>query len=181
MKRVFIIFTLICVTTSVYAGDILTLTNGMTFNGEVKKIKDCEIVFKADNNEKYNIPSTDIYSILFEDVDNKLYVNYLESLQSDPNRCLKGAIDAENYHGKQVGHFVLGVLFGPFAMIGTALSNPIPQNGAHTMSNTKNMNIINDYEYLKCYKKKAKGQLIAAEGMGWAAWIIFVLLMSSKR
>ena len=44
------------------------------------------------------------------------------------------------------------------------------------MSNNKDQ--FNDLEYLSCYKKKAKGQLIGAEALGWGAWILSVLVIS---
>lgn len=43
-----------------YAGDILTLKNEMIFEGKVIKIKDCGVVFKANDNS-YVIPATDIF------------------------------------------------------------------------------------------------------------------------
>ena len=95
----------------------------------------------------------------------------------DPNNCLSGRLDAENYHGKKGGHFVLGVLFGPFAMIGTALADPTPAKGKQTYMMSENKDQFNDPEYLSCYKKKAKGQLIGAEAAGWGAWILLLLVL----
>ena len=89
---------------------------------------------------------------------------------------MKGKLDAENYHGKKGGHFILGMAFGPFAMIGTALSNPTPEKGKRTYMMSENKANFNDLEYLSCYKKQAKRQLITMEGLGWATWILIVLL-----
>jgi len=164
------LFAIVC-----FAGDILTLNNEMVFEGKVKKIKDCAVVFKADGN-KYVVPAYDIFSIQFEDIEDKVYTDYMKMLQDDPNKCLDGRLDAENYHGKKGGHFALGVLFGPFAMIGTALADPTPYKGAQTLMMSKNKEQFSDPEYLSCYKKKARGQLIGMEALGWAAWILLLLL-----
>jgi hypothetical protein len=88
-------------------------------------------------------------------------------------------MDAQAFHGKRGGHFVLGVLFGPFAVIGTAVSNPTPERGARTYMMSKNKELFSDPEYLTCYRKKAKGQLIGMEFLGWGAWILIVLVASS--
>ncbi|HRF79774.1 MAG TPA: hypothetical protein PL070_06780 [Flavobacteriales bacterium] len=166
--------TMLCNTT--IAADILTLTNEMTFEGKVLKIKDCAIVFQADGN-KYVIPATDIHSITFENVADEVLVSYLNTLDGNPNKCLNGRLDAESYHGKKGGHFFLGVLFGPFAMIGTALANPTPQKGKRTYLLSQNKDQFNDLEYLSCYKRKAKGQLIGMEALGWGAWILLLLII----
>ena len=42
---------------------------------------------------------------------------------------------------------------------------------------SKNKEDFDDPEYLSCYKKKAKGQLLGMEGIGWGAWILLVLLL----
>jgi hypothetical protein len=95
---------------------------------------------------------------------------------SDPDKCLSARLDAENFHGKKGGHFALGFFFGPFAMIGTALANPTPYKGKNTYMMSKNKDLFNDPEYLSCYKSKAKSQLLLTEGIGWAAWIVILLL-----
>jgi len=158
------------------AADILTLTNEMVFEGKVIKIKDCAVVFKADGN-KYLIPATDIHSIEFENVADEVLVSYLSTPDGNPNKCLNGRLDAESYHGKKGGHFFLGALFGPFAMIGTALANPTPHKGRLTYLLSQNKDQFNDLEYLSCYKKKAKGQLIGMEALGWGAWILLLLII----
>ena len=85
---------------------------------------------------------------------------------------------AGRQYSKKVGHFFLGVLFGPFAMIGTALANPTPEKGKLTYMLSKNKDQFSDPQYLSCYKKKAKGQLIGMEASGWGAWIVLVLVSS---
>ena len=159
-----------------YAGDILTMANGMIFEGKVTKIKECVVVFKSQK-EKYIVPAYDIYSIQFEDANDRVYRKYLALNLDEPNKCLNGQLDAENYHGKKGTHVALGFLFGPFAMIGTAIAKPTPDKGRFTAAKSQNTDQFNDPEYLSCYKKKAKGQNILFEGIGWGAWLLLLLLL----
>lgn len=177
MKKIALTIISILFVLASFAGDILTLNNQMTFEGKVTKIKNCSVVFKADGN-KFVIPVSDIYSIQFENVADKVYIDYMKMSDDNPDKCMNGKLDAENYHGKKVGHFFLGVLFGPFAMIGTALANPTPEKGKQTYMMSKNKDQFGDPQYLSCYKKKAKGQLIGMEALGWGAWIVLVLVTS---
>lgn len=178
----YLIFTLIATLFAFasYAGDVLTLNNEMVFEGKVKKIKDCTVIFKA-SGKKYVVPADEIFSIEFEDVRNKVYTKYMEIANQDSDKCLQGRLDAENHHGKKGGHFALGVLFGPFAMLGTALANPTPEKGKRTYMMSENKELFSDPEYLSCYKKKAKGQLIGMEALGWGAWILFALAVGSSQ
>ncbi len=173
MKKLIVILLSFTVV-NVFAGDVLTLMNGNKFDGKVVKIKECQIVYKIQN-EKFIIPASDIHSIQFEDINNRLYRNYLKSANRDINNCLAGSLDAEMYHGKKFGHFVLGFLFGPFAMVGTALSNPTPEKGKETMLMSRNKDFFSDPVYLKCYKKQAKSQLVLSEALGWGSWILISL------
>lgn len=176
MKKIVLTFVMILFIIESFAGDILTLNNEMVFDGKVTKIKDCAVVFKA-NGKKYIIPASEIFSIQFENTEDKVYTEYLKLLEKDPELCLKGRLDAENYHGKKGGHFVLGLLFGPFAMVGTLLSNPTPERGKDTYMMSKNKDNFSDPEYLSCYRKKAKGQLIGMEALGWGTWILLLLIL----
>lgn len=174
-RTTFTIFATLFAITS-FAGDILTLNNAMVFEGKVTRIKDCAVVFKAEGT-KYIVPASEIFSLQFEDTADKVYTKYLEMADDNPNKCLNGRLDAENFHGKKGGHFVLGFLFGPFAMIGTALANPTPERGKYTYMRSKNKEQFNDPEFLSCYRKKAKGQLIGSEAMGWASWLLLLLVL----
>lgn len=176
MKKV-VLSAIICVVMfSAKAGDVLTLTNDMVFNGKVTKVKDCEVVFKADG-QKFIVPASDIFSLQFEDTDDKVYRNYLALLEKDPSQCMNGRLDAESYHGKKGTHVALGFLFGPFAMLGTAMANPTPEKGKSTYMMSKNKEHFSDLEYLSCYKKKAKVQLIGMEAIGWGGFLLLLLLI----
>lgn len=175
MKQITTFIAAVIFTVSGFAGDTLTLNNAMIFGGKVIKIKQCEVVFTMEN-ERYVIPTSDIFSIRFEDTNDLVYRNYLLLADTDPNKCMNGMLDAENYHGKKGSHFVLGMLFGPFAMIGTALADPTPDRGARTYMMSKNKEQLTDLEYISCYRKKARSQLIGMEALGWGTWILILLL-----
>lgn len=175
MKKIIMTVLVVLISFASFAGDILTLNNEMTFEGKVKKIKDCTVIFKA-NGEKYSVPANDIYSIQFADPEDKVYTEYMELAAQDPGSCLKGKEDAGAFHGKKVGHYFMGMLFGPFAMIGTLIANPTPEKGKQTYVKSTNKDEFSNPEYLKCYKSKAKGQLIGMEALGWGTWIAIVLL-----
>lgn len=176
MKKIILTLLIVLYSAGSFAKDILTLNNQMVFEGKVQRIKDCAIIFKAEG-KKYIVPASDIYSIEFQDVNDRIYRKYLELDVNDPNKCLNGKFDAENYHGKHVAHAALGFLFGPFAMIGTAIATPTPEKGRHTLVKSQNKDQFNDAEYLSCYKRKAKGQNILYEGIGWGAWLLLLLLL----
>jgi hypothetical protein len=75
-------------------------------------------MFKSQG-KKYFIPVTDIYSIFFENKEDKVYVDYVALDSTKSSHCLLGSRDAQLLHGKKGSHIV-GALFGPFAILGTA-------------------------------------------------------------
>lgn len=162
--------------TTLIGKDFVTLTNQMIFEGKVLKIDDCEVIFRA-HGKRHVIPAADIESIQFGDVNDKIYTGYLSMLQSNPDLCMKGKADAENFHGKGAGHFFLGMLFGPFAIIGTAVSAPSPDRGRKTYMMSQNKEHFSDPSYLSCYRKKAKGKLIGMEAAGWGTFLLLMLLL----
>lgn len=161
-----------------FGNDTLVLMNQAIFNGKVVKIDDCVITFKYDG-KKYYIPGQDIYSIRFGDPEDKVYTKYLEFLLQDQDaNCLKGKYDAKDLHGKGVFHFMSGLLFGPFAMIGAAVANPTPEKGARTMMLSSNKDLFNNPEYLKCYRKKAKWENVGNVAWGWSIWLLLFSLVA---
>ncbi len=165
------------VATSCYATDIITLHNDQVFTGKVTKIKNCLITFRT-GGSKYKIPAEDIHSIAFADQQDKIYLDYLEELRVDPSKCVNGRLDALNYHGKKSSHIAMGFLFGPFAMLGTALSDPTPQKGQLTTKMSENPELFSDPEYLSCYRKKAKGRLLGAESIGFGISLLMILMIT---
>jgi hypothetical protein len=101
MKKLTLTSVAILLTIVLFAGDILTLNNSMIFEGKIKKIKECEVHFVADG-KKFIIPASEIFSVQFENTEDKVYTDYMKLAETDPNKCLNGRLDAENYHGKKV-------------------------------------------------------------------------------
>jgi hypothetical protein len=157
-----------------FAGDILTLTNEMVFDGKITRIKDCTVVFRASDGNRYTVPADDIFSIQFEDVNDRVYTNYMQDMNSD--NCMKGTQDAA-HHGKTVGHLVLGILFGPWAVLGTAaIAKPTPMKSPNNYMMTANQSLFSDPQYLHCYKKQAKLNLMTWEMPGMILWLLVIAL-----
>jgi len=171
MKTVFTSLVLIFITINLASADILTLSNGAQFSGDVKRIKDCEVIFKFQKH-RYSIPVADIEYIGFTNPNSDV-LNEYENL-SGSDKCLKGTFDA-SYHKGDGTAFALGVLFGPFAVIGEAVASPSPYNGKETMMLSKNKGLFNDPAYLTCYSKNVRKKHTGSAALGWAAWILLIL------
>jgi hypothetical protein len=185
MKKLTLAITAILLVTASFAADILTLKNEMIFEGRVLKITNCEVTFKAMDGNKYLIPAEDIFCVVFENPSDKVYTAYLQLADSEPGlKCLKGKMDAYNYHGKAGLHITLGFLFGPIALIGATVSTPTPQKGRNTYSMSQNKEMFQDPEYLNCYKKKARNKNIRNTGIGylirWGALIPLILYFGGE-
>jgi hypothetical protein len=174
MKRV-IFFILACfaIVFSLTAGDILVLKNGMRFQGEIKRFYDCSLLFRTDIGE-FIIPAGDIQTVEFEKPSKRFMKRY-SHMSSE--RCYQGRMDATKYHGKEFGHLLMGFFFGPFALIGTAIARQTPQKGSRTLSKSDNQQLFDDPDYLRCYQRKAKGDLLTMEAIGWAQWLVVGLIL----
>jgi len=174
MKKLVSFIVLASFSAGIFASDVITLSNQMKFEGKVMKIKNCMLLFRAVDGKKYRIPAKEIYSVQFEDPADAVLTDYLMAAR-DPDNCLKATRDVEMYHGKKGVHVLYGFLFGPFAMIGSALSSPSPYKDDTAMM-SENKDLFSDPEYLHCYRKKATGQNIGMEGIGWATWILLLVI-----
>lgn len=177
MKTKFLLLTLFLVPFIAKGNDTLTLTNQAVFSGKIVKIENCIVTFKFQG-DKYDVPAEDILFVKFADPTNKIYTDYLELVSSyQEGTCLKGQLDASNYHGKAGFHVAMGVLFGPFALIGAAVADPTPEKSTKTLMMSENKDLFNNAEYLACYRKKAKSQNVGNAALGWAAWIVLLLAL----
>ena len=168
--------------TSTFSQDILIKTSGDSITVNVLESGLTEIKYK-----KYEDPHDITYGILKTEVsmirygsgrierfvDGKIAED--EVSLSPEEKCSCGKSDAAMYHGKKTGHFVLGLFFGPYAMIGTAIAKQTPQKGSHTYELSKNKKLFTDPYYLRCYRKKAKGDLLGMEAQGLIAGIVIPL------
>jgi hypothetical protein len=161
--------------------EVLYLKNGSVIRGLITEhIPDQSIKIQTNDKNIFVYQISEIDKITKElrtsSLNDQYQISNGNQTNDNSSKCLKGQLDAENYHGKKGTHFALGVLFGPFAMIGTAVSEPTPQRGKRTLIMSKNKDQFNDPIYLSCYKKKAKGQLIGMEALGWGAWLLLLIL-----
>lgn len=170
---------LICVMSlqGLQSADVIILKDGHGFHGKIKSIKNCTVKFQWGDDKLY-IPIDDISCLEFEDPSSKIAMDYMA--MPEDNNCILGMKDAELYHGKYGGHVVLGFFFGPFALIGTAIAQPYPYRGKHTMMMSKNKELFDDSDYALCYKKKAKGRLLGAEAIGLGAAILLILALGNS-
>lgn len=170
MKKI-LLFMLVMIGAKIQAKDTLVLNNQLTYAVNITKITPTEVEFKAQT-KYYVIPATQVALVKFQNPNNPIYLNYTKSVNDEGNNCSKGAEDARQFHGKKGGHVILGVLFGPLAIIGTALSDPTPDKGMRTYMLSKNSDQFNNFEYISCYRRQAKSNLITMELLGWLSWII---------
>ena len=172
MKKI-LLLTLLIIGIKAQAKDTLVLNNQLTYTVNITKLTATEVEFKA-NAKHYVIPATQVTMVKFQNPNNPIYVNYVKSINDGGNNCAKGFEDARQFHGKKGGHVILGALFGPFAIIGTALSNPTPEKGVRTYMLSKNNDLFNNYEYISCYRRQAKSSLITMELLGWLTWVLLL-------
>jgi len=175
MKNLSIIL-LIAAMASASAKDVITLRNHHNFEGEIVRISNCTVHFRSAGH-RYHIPAADIETIRFEDPANPIYTSYLQLAAAEENPCMKGSMDAKAFHGKAGLHVTLGVLFGPFAVIGAAVGNPDPMNGSRTTELSKNSALFQDPQYLECYRKAARGRNTGSTAAGWALGILLLLVI----
>ena len=178
MYRISLLIVAIFLSTWSFAADVIRLNNQKLFDGKILKINDADVVFKMEG-KKYVIPTSAIYSIDLENGTHLLYSANLNTADEDSVNCLCGEMDAKKLHGKKRIHVALGILFGPYAMIGTALVSPNPYTGEQTASLSENKELFSDPTYLNCYKKKARRQLIGMEGIDFGIDIILAALLFS--
>lgn len=165
-------FGLFLVSTTV-ASDVLTIASGHAFEGKVIAINQCSIAFEFDN-AVYTIPAEDVATVFVEDM-TKRTARKLANMLAGSNNCWKGMNDGAN-HGKEGGQFLCGVAFGAFGVIGCAVTNRTPMRSSNMALMMENKDLWNDAEYLNCYNKEAKSKAVTNSLMGWATWVLLLLI-----
>lgn len=100
-----------------------------------------------------------------------------ESNYSSGDKCMLGTNDADNLHGKEAAHLLYGLAFGGFAVIGAAIANPTPEKGNSTTLMSENRELFNDPAYRNCYTTEAKKNNVSNAAIGWATWVLVVLIV----
>lgn len=161
---------------SALAQDVVVMNNAMKFEGKAVEIVGDSLDFVIEG-DLYSIPTSEIQMVLVADTTDTFYQHASAMENANVEPCMMGQYDAEMYHGKKGAHFALGVLFGPFAMIGTAICNPTPEKGKNTYLMSQNKALFSDPAYISCYKKKARGQMLGYDALGWATWLLLLLCL----
>ena len=174
--RKFLTTCLALATLTAHSADILTLKNGASFEGKLKKVNTCSVNFSFDG-DTYTIPASDIESVLMEKMSRKM-ARRITALAADDNNCYTGTMDGAN-HGKGGGHFAAGFFFGIFGIIGVAVTKRQPFNSANPQIASKNKQLWNDPEYLACYNKKAKSAAVTNAALGTLGYLLLLVSLAS--
>jgi hypothetical protein len=174
MKKLYSLTIIFFLCFALQAADVVSLKNQQKFEGKITKITTNSLEFKAARN-CYEIPLTEIEAIAFSNANNPILIALLDDSLTVDN-CMKGRKDAKMYHNKLSNHFVLGAAF-PYIMIYTAIHQPSPHKGKYTSKLSDNKNLFNDPDYLSCYQKQAKKQMLIAEGSGFIVFAGSILAL----
>ena len=173
MLRIIAVFLFAFVSTQAMAFDHIQLKTGHIFEGTVTKIEPCSVEFEF-NAERYIVPAHDIEFVALE-APKKRTVKKLEALLNGSDNCWKGNSDGAN-HGHSGGQFLCGVAFGAFGVIGCAVTTRNPMKSSNPSLMSSNRELWNDGEYLNCYNKAAKSSAVSNSLLGWATWVLLILL-----
>jgi hypothetical protein len=155
------------------ASDIVTLTNGKSFQGTITKVNNCSLNFAMDDNV-YTIPASDIVYAEFEKI-SKRRANKITAMLANEDNCFAGTTDGA-MHGHKGGQFCAGFFGGLIGFVIVAVVDRSPTKSGNIMLISENREIWNDSSYLMCYQKQSKKEAIKAAGTGFGAWVLLVLL-----
>lgn len=167
-------FQLTIFSANVNPGDWVWLKGGYGFEGDVIKFKKC-VLFMDVEGERLIIPVDSIDYLEFANPKDNVAVDLLSS---ELDNCTKGKFDA-SLHGRGFGNGCLGFFFGVFGVIGTALGKAKPIRGMRA-SDSKNQDLFNDPNYMKCYARRQRGRAVGSAIIGWAIFIVFYLSLTSQ-
>ena len=173
MKNFFAACLVLLAASEVTGIDVLTLENGYLFEGKAIAIHECSLEFEFED-AVYTIPGEDVSSLFIENI-SKRTSKKLSAMLAGDNNCWKGMNDGAN-HGKQGGQFLCGLAFGAFGVIGCAVTNRTPMKSSNLPLMMENKDLWNNAEYLNCYNKEAKSKAVTNSLLGWATWVLFLLI-----
>lgn len=171
MKKI-ILLLVFAFSTTAFA-DVVTI-DGRSYDVEIVKVKKAKVIFTM-NGDKYNVPINDVQTI-FLDENGLNFIENTEALRSliaEENPCVTGSMDAQG-RGKTVVNVLGGALFGPFALIVVGLNDFHPSKDFANVAAKGHSDLMNDAQYIQCYRQKAKTKALTEAAGGWAMWILFV-------
>jgi hypothetical protein len=155
------------------ASDVITLTNGQSFEGTITKVNNCSLNFSIDDNV-YTIPASDIVYAEFEKI-SKRRANKITHMLGNEDNCFAGTTDGA-MHGHKAGQFCAGFFGGLIGFVIVAVVDRTPTKSKNIMLISENREMWNDLTYLTCYQQQSKKEAIKAAGAGFGAWVLLVLL-----
>jgi hypothetical protein len=177
MKKAFFLMVLFF-STSMFA-DVVTI-EGRTYDVEITKIKRNKIHFSL-GMDQYVVPMSKIDMIYIEE-NNASFAESAEVLSqiaAEEDPCLMGIMDAQA-RGKTAVNVLGGMFFGPFALIHKALKDFHPSKDYQNIAISGHKDLMDNPNYIQCYRKKAQTKALAETAGGWATWILLVLMTSGQ-
>tara|TARA_B110000444_G_scaffold9292_1_gene8057 strand:+ start:227 stop:745 length:519 start_codon:yes stop_codon:yes gene_type:complete len=159
---------------NISASDILTLSNGKSYQGTVINIRECSIWFAIDD-VSYTIPASDIHTVEFERISKRRAKKITEMLDTEEN-CFKGMSDGK-LHGHKGGQFFAGFFGGALGFTIVGIVNRSPANSSGISKANENKELWVDLAYIQCYKKQSKQEALKMAGIGWSSRWVFILVV----
>lgn len=202
MRRILIIITIISISiVAANSQDVIYKTDGTEIQSKIIELTVETIKYKSydqPNGPIRNILLSEVFMIIYENGNREVFKKDIEVIKEDENiqlgcqnneyfkkedelstmdKCAKGQNDADMFHGKKGSHVVLGILFGGFAVLGAAVTNPTPEKGINTQIMSENKELFNDPSYRSCYIRQARKNNTNGALIGWGSWVLFLLLL----
>jgi hypothetical protein len=155
------------------AFDVIELTNGKTFKGEIVKVNKCSIDFAMEDNV-FSIPASDIVYAEFAKI-SKRRVSKINRVLSNGDNCLAGTSDG-SMHGHKGGHFCAGFFGGLIGFVIVAVVDRTPSKSGNVVIAADNKSLWSDSSYLMCYEKASKKEAMKMAGIGWGSFLILYIV-----
>ena len=177
MKKAFLLMVLFLSTTAF--ADIVTI-DGHSYDVEITKIKRNKVHFNL-GMDKYVVPISKIDMLYLEETNASFAENAeeLNQIAAEEDPCLAGTMDAQT-RGKTAVNVLGGMFFGPFALIHKALKDFHPSKDYATVAAAGHKELMDNPNYIQCYRKKAQTKALTETAGGWATWILLVLMTSGQ-
>jgi hypothetical protein len=163
-----------------FTKDSIILNSGRELKVIIVDIKTNLLSYKKNKRSEVQILNAKDVAFIRIDERNILIRNLIQEEMKnqspvDETKMLEGKLDATNFHQRGFGNFCLGFLLGPFGVVGTAIGRP--RNPDYVM--TPNKDNLSNPDYLKGYKRRARGKNVTNALGGWAAVIMLSIVLNN--